>query len=132
SVPYHRLVMELFFLAARYREAVGFEVPDEYRDRVIAMARFTQTYTRPDGTSPLVGDGDDARVLPFGGQAIGDHRYLAGLAGAHWCVPDLMQRFSGPREEVLWALGRRAAMSLPERTSGGRRGSAAFPHGGFY
>jgi uncharacterized heparinase superfamily protein len=131
SVPYHRLVMELFFMAARYREAVGREVPDEYRDRLVAMARFTQAYSRPDGSSPLVGDGDDARVLPFGGQPIGDHRYLAGLVGAHWCVPDLMQRFAGPREEVLWTLGRRAAMSLPEATSGAAD-SAAFPHGGFY
>ena len=132
SVPYHRLVMEMFFLAARYREAVGLDVPDQYRDRVIAMARFVQAYSRPDGSSPLVGDADDGRVLPFGGQAIGDHRYLTGLVGAHWCVPDLMRSFSGPRTEVLWTLGRRAAMSLPETASGAAASSAAFAAGGFY
>ena len=132
SVPYHRLVMELFFLAARYREAVGLDVPDQYRDRVVAMARFVQAYSRPDGSSPLIGDADDARVLPFGGQAIGDHRYLTGLVGAHWCVPDLMRTFSGRRAEVLWTLGRRAAMSLPETAPGTVTSSTAFADGGFY
>src|SRR5947207_2339762 len=132
SVPYHRLVMEMFFLAARYREAVGLDVPDQYRDRVVAMARFVQAYSRPDGSSPLIGDADDARVLPFGGQAIGDHRYLIGLVGAHWCVPDLMRTFSGRRAEVLWTLGRRAAMSLPETAPGTVTSSTAFADGGFY
>jgi uncharacterized heparinase superfamily protein len=133
SIPYHRLVLELFFLAARYREAAGLDVSDGYRDRVIAMARFAQLYTRHDGSSPLVGDADDARALPFGGQATGDHRYLAGLVGAHWCVRDLMDGFSGPRAEIVWTLGRRAAASLPDSDAGARRlTSASFPQGGFH
>ncbi len=133
SVPYHRLVLELFFLAARYREAVGLPVSDEYRNRIVKMARFALAYSRPDGTVPLVGDADDARALPFGGQAIGDHRYLAGLVGAHWSVPDLTAGFSGPRAEILWTLGRGAACSLPASDSGARRvGSASFPEGGFF
>lgn len=133
STAYHRLVFELFFLAARYREACGLPVPAEYRDRVVDMARFAMAYTRLDGTTPLVGDADDARALPFGGQAITDHRYIAGLAGAHWHVPDLFKGFAGPRSEIFWTLGRRAAASLPEddnRPPSIR--SAAFPHGGFY
>ena len=51
SIPYHRLVLELFFLAARYREACGLAVPDDYRDRVVQMARFTLAYSRPDGST---------------------------------------------------------------------------------
>jgi uncharacterized heparinase superfamily protein len=133
SVAYHRLVLELFFLGARYRETLGLPVPNEYRERVVAMARFALTYSRPDGTVPLVGDADDARALPFGGQPIGDHRYLAGLVGAHWSVPDLMAGFSGPRSEVLWTLGRSAAASLSEGCAEARRvPSASFPQGGFY
>jgi hypothetical protein len=109
SIAYHRLVLELFFLAARYREACGLAVADEYRQRVIAMARFAVAYTRPDGGTPLLGDADDARTLPFGGQSVTDHRYLAGLVGAHWHVPDLVEGFNGPREEIFWTLGSRAA-----------------------
>jgi uncharacterized heparinase superfamily protein len=133
SVAYHRLVAELFFLAARYREACGQPVADAYRDRVIDMARFTLAYSRPDGSTPLVGDADDARTIPFGPQSITDHRYVLGLIGAHWHVADLINGFSGPRAEVLWTLGRRAAASLPDETqSRARVPSAVFPDGGFY
>jgi len=131
SVPYHRLVLELFFMAARFREARGLTVPAAYRERVLAMARFAQAYARPDGTSPLLGDADDARVLPFGGQAVGDHRYLAGLVGAHWNEPALTTAFTGPHAEVFWTLGPRAAASL----KGDRPAavpSAAFPEGGYF
>jgi len=133
SVAYHRLVLELLFLAARYREAAGLIVPDEYRARLVAMARFSLAYSRHNGSAPLVGDADDGRALPFGSQAVGDHRYLAGLIGAHWCVDDLKNGFSGPRSEIMWTLGRRAAASLPASDAGARAvASAAFPHGGFY
>jgi uncharacterized heparinase superfamily protein len=132
SVAYHRLVTELFFLAARYREACGFEVADAYRDRLVAMARFAKAYSRPDGTTPLVGDADDARVLPFGGQPIGDHRYLAGLIGVHWHVDDLIEAFDGPRAEVFWTLGPRAAASLPAAPAECDGGSAAFCDAGIF
>jgi uncharacterized heparinase superfamily protein len=133
SVAYHRLVFELFFLAARYRETSGLSVPDTYRDRVIAMARFTEAYSRHDGSSPLVGDADDARALPFGGQPIEDHRYIAGLVGAHWNVPELTRASTGPRAEIFWALGPRAAVSLAERADQPLRiASTAFPEGGLY
>jgi hypothetical protein len=133
SLAYHRLVLELFFLAALYREACGLTVPDAYRGRVIAMARFIQAYSRLDGSSPYVGDADDARSLPFGGQPIEDHRYLAGLVGAHWNVPELTRAFSGPREEIFWTLGPRAAASLVEDDGGPSPiASTGFPEGGFY
>src|SRR5439155_3527604 len=120
SIAYHRLVLELFFLAARYREACGFTVPDDYRDRVIGMARFALAYTRPDGGTPLVGDADDARTLPFGGQSLTDHRYLAGIVGRHWHVADPRQGFSGPADEIFWTLGSRAAASLVTEAEGPR------------
>ena len=133
SIPHHRLAFELFFLAGRFREACGLPVPDEYRDRLIDMARFTMAYTRPDGSTPLVGDANDARVLSFGSQAVGDHRYVPGLVGAHWTIPELLRGFSGPRSEVFWTLGRRAAASLPgDDDPRAASGSARFDHGGFY
>jgi uncharacterized heparinase superfamily protein len=132
SVPYHRLVLELFFLAARYREACGLPVPDDYKDRVVGMARFTMAYSRQDGSSPLLGDADDARALPLGGQPIGDHRYLTGLIGSHWNVPDLIHAFRGPRAEMVWALGPRAAASLNEPEEPASMPSAAFPQAGIF
>jgi uncharacterized heparinase superfamily protein len=132
SVPYHRLVLELFLLPALFREACGLDVRSGYRERIIAMARFTATYSRPDGTVPLWGDADDARALPFGGQPINDHRYLPGLVGVAWNVPELCQCFAGSRSEIFWLLGA-AVASLPNREKPLiTPSSTAFPDGGFY
>jgi hypothetical protein len=133
SVAYHRLVLELFLLAALYRRAHGLPVPVEYRERVIAMARFVMAYSRPDGTVPLWGDADDARVLPLGAQRINDHRYLLGLVGRALDVPDLTAGFSGPRDEVAWFLGPTACTDLPDiQRPQVQPGSRAFPQGGVF
>ena len=105
STAYHRLVTELFLLPALYRSQLGLEVPHNYKERVRAMAAFAATYTRSNGTSPLWGDADDARVLPLGSQPLADHRYLAGLAGSP---------VAGPRDEIAWILGAKAAAAVPE------------------
>ncbi|MGH7418581.1 MAG: heparinase II/III domain-containing protein, partial [Candidatus Rokuibacteriota bacterium] len=130
SCAYHRLVLELFLLPALYRRALGLPVGDAYRERLIAMARFVAAYTRPDGGTPLWGDADDGRALPLGGQSANDHRYLVGLVGASFDVPDLVAAYSGPRTEVFWLLGPEAAARLPARASPPT--SAAFVEGGVY
>ncbi len=134
SVPYHRLVLELFFLPALFRRVHGEEVPSWYRDRLLAMAKFTAAYSRLDGTVPLWGDADDARVLPFGGQSINDHRYLLGWLGSVWDVEELTDRFFGPLREVYWLLGPEVADSLGQRNAPSKESSrsVAFPDGGFY
>ena len=130
STAYHRLVAELFFLPALYRERLGLDVPAAYRERVAAMARFTAAYCGPDGRAPLWGDADDARALPLGGQDLNDHRYFVGLVGAAWDLADLRDAFSGDRSEVYWTLGPTVAAALPETAA--PPPSRAFPDGGFF
>jgi uncharacterized heparinase superfamily protein len=133
SVAYHRLVAELFLLPALYRLACALDVPDGYRERLIAMARFSAAYSRPDGTSPLWGDADDARALPLGRQELTDHRYLVGLVGAAFGVQELVNASAGPRGEAFWLLGPPLAGSLPaSATPPQPPGSTGFPDGGFY
>ncbi len=133
SVAYHRLVAELFLLPAFYRQACGLGVPTEYRDRLVAMARFTAAYSRPDGGTPLWGDADDARALPLGSQALTDHRYLPGLVGVAFDVQELRDASGGSRSEAFWLLGPRAAETLAEAGAPPRPpGSTAFPDGGFF
>lgn len=134
SLPYHRLVQELFLLPALYRLKIGLEVPAGYRERMIAMARFTAAYSRPDGGVPLWGDADDARALPFRTAPINDHRYLLALAGLGLGAPSLIEQFSGPRSELVWLFGTEAASALPVRDAppAAAQHSAAFRDGGFY
>ena len=63
------------------------------------MARFAQACTRPDGTTRC-SETPTMRVLPFGGQPLGDH-HLVGLVGAHWSVPSLTAGFNGSRAEMF-------------------------------
>ncbi len=133
SVAYHRLVAELFLLPALYRQACGLGVPAEYRERLVAMARFTAAYSRPSGGTPLWGDADDARALPLGSQPLTDHRYLPGLVGAAFDVEELRQASAGSRSESFWLLGPAAAARLPEAATPPRPPrSCVFPDGGVY
>lgn len=131
SVPYHRLVAELFLLPAHYRMLAGHDVTPAYRKRVVAMGRFTAAYTREAGTVPLLGDADDARALPLGTQPINDHRYLVGLIGEIFSDDSLRGRAGGPMGEVRWLLGPQAAERL-ETYPAATRGSEAFAEGGVY
>ena len=131
STAYHRLVLELFLLPALHRLKQGLDVPGAYASRLRRMAAFTAAYGRADGTSPLWGDADNGRVLPFGPQAWGDHRYLVGQVGLAFGDDAQAATAAGP--EVFWMMGpdaaAKAAESAPEAPNVGSR---AFPDGGVY
>ncbi len=125
SVPYHRLVLELFLLPAVYRQRCGLNVPTEYRDRLRAMARFTQAYTRPDGSIPFWGDADDARALPLGTQALNDHRYLLQLVAVTQNNAELTESASGSLSELVWICGPESSPVAPRQESRFRTESPA-------
>lgn len=125
STAYHRLVLELFLLPAVFRTAHGLNVPEYYRRRLAAMAGFARAYSRTDGSTPLWGDADDGRVLPFGGQDVNDHRYLTELVSRSLGGGE----FAEPSVEAFWLLGdpgHGAKQSAEPGTSTG------FPDGGVY
>jgi uncharacterized heparinase superfamily protein len=130
STAYHRLVLELFLLPAHYRQLCGEPVPLPYAERLKAMARFIATYTKPDGMSPLWGDADDARALPFGTQALNDHRYLIGLVGLTFSDESLVALASGPREEAYWWFG--ATSHVLSHQAGSSIPSCAFQDAGVF
>lgn len=129
SLPYHRLVQELFFFPALYRLKQKLDVPPFYKERLCKMAYFTAAYSRLDGTTPLWGDADDARVLPFGNQPLNDHRYLIGLVGLAFSSETLLSFWSGSNTEMFWTFGK-APPSQKEPFS--LLSSQSFPQGGFY
>ncbi|WP_263260785.1 alginate lyase family protein [Pseudomonas sp. RIT-PI-S] len=128
SIPYHRLVAELFLLPALYRKTCGLTTEELYTQRLQAMAEFTLAYTKPDGQVPLWGDADDARSLPFGGQPLNDHRYLADLISEMAGHPGLSGSACKLGEETFWWGG----APQTQKNITGNSLSAAFPQGGFY
>lgn len=128
SIPYHRLVLELFAHPFLFMEDRGLLLAPAVKARVRQMAAFTAAYSGPDGRSPRFGDADDGRALAFGDQPLEDHRYLCHLVGA-WLGDEALLAAAGrPWAEALWALGPRALREpwpapLPPR-------SHLFPEGG--
>ncbi|MBS1843676.1 MAG: alginate lyase family protein [Actinobacteria bacterium] len=75
SIPYHRLVTELFLCgAAALRAAPGTELPPSFERKLDLMLDFVAAYTRPDGLAPQIGDNDDGRFLPLDDYAKADPR----------------------------------------------------------
>ena len=137
STAYHRLVLELFLLPALYRRASGLDVPGDYSDRLRRMAAFIAAYSRKDGSTPLWGDNDDGRVLPFGPgtpEAKNDHRYLIAITASAFGDAELGALASGQgtntAAEVFWTLGPEAAATLPAKPAA--QHSRAFADGGVY
>ncbi|KFL29420.1 hypothetical protein JP75_20915 [Devosia riboflavina] len=126
SVPYHRLVAELFVMPARYRKAGGLVVEATYRDRLEAMGRFVAAYSRPDGTSPHWGDADDGRGLPLGTQSLGDHRYLCALIGDTLDDTLLIDLAPPKSDEIAWHGARQSSSGQIPLTS------QSFRDGGVY
>jgi hypothetical protein len=85
SVPYHRLVSELFLGAARLAEYKHAPLPVEFMQRLRAMFEFLEAIVRPDGLLPQVGDADDGRLhilTGYGDWKPQDARHLFGPAGS--------------------------------------------------
>ena len=132
SIAYHRLVMELFLYPALYMNKFNIPLPESYSTRLLMMARFTSAYSRNDGSVPLVGDADDARVLPFGEQNINDHRYLLAAVGTLLNNTELLQKFSGPLSEFFWLFETYSVQNYLKQTYEKQiNNSTLFPDGGY-
>lgn len=131
STAYHRLVAELFFIAAKYRLAHGLHVESFYLEHLRKMGKYAQAYMRNNGTCPLWGDADDARVIPFGLQAINDHRYLPCIIGMMLDDPSLIKYNPGDLQESIWWYGPEC-IELHSEQHYIEAGCIKFDDGGFY
>lgn len=102
SIPYHRLVAELFICGTQAADVLAPGVlTHEHHERLERMVAFTAAYTRPDGLAPQIGDADDGRFLPLGGYGGEPRSHLHLFAQAGITVPRVA-------------------------------GSTAYPHGGYW
>lgn len=88
SIPYHRLVTELFLGAARLADFQGTPLPENMRDGLRKMIGYLAAVERPDGLMPQIGDADDGRLhvlSGYGNWRPQDARHLFGPAAAVLC-----------------------------------------------
>lgn len=109
SVPYHRLVTEIFLASARLADHRRAPLPATHRARVKDMVAFLAAVTRPDGLMPQVGDADDGRLHVLGGYGAvtpQDARHLFGPAAAMYGEPAWwsLGGSAGEWEAAWWGL----------------------------
>jgi uncharacterized heparinase superfamily protein len=133
SVPYHRLVAELFLGAARLGDAIGAPLSAGYRSRLGGMAAFHAAVLRPDGLMPQVGDADDGRLHVFtdyGGWLPQDGRHLLAAAGAMFGDTGWLEAAGDLAlwEAAWWGLS--SAGPQPGRGDARPARARLFPHAG--
>ncbi len=82
SIPYHRLVLELFAYSAIMCLANDIELSKKYYELLFKMFEYTAAYIDHNGNAPQVGDNDSGRILILQETDEHDHSYLLDL-GEH-------------------------------------------------
>lgn len=119
SIPYHRLVTEFFLYTIILCRRNDIPVPDEAMARLEKMLEFVMYYTKPDGTVPFIGDGDNGRLVRLKAwdspeREWIDHRYLLAIGAVLFDRKDFAQAAGDQWEEVVWLLGHEAERYFQE------------------
>jgi hypothetical protein len=135
SVPYHRLVAELFLGAARLAEHTGRPLSQALTDRLRAMVEFLAAVLRPDGLMPQVGDADDGRLhilSGYGDWQPQDPGHLFGPAACFFENPEWTQIAGrwGQWEAAWWGFPIQAPAATPGPIKKQLASLSQFPNAG--
>ena len=133
SIPYHRLVVELFMSTALLLRLNGRTLAQSFYDRLERSLEFVQAYVKPDGLCPMFGDADDGRIHILGEQPINDHRYLLATGAVLFNRADFRVGAGRFWEEAAWLTGPQGLHEFEKLEAGcAPLRSRAFSEGGFY
>ena len=82
SIPYHRLVLEMFAYSAIMAKIHNIEFSKEYYTLLFKMFEYSAAYMDQNGNAPQLGDNDSGRILKIDHCTENDHSYLLDL-GEH-------------------------------------------------
>ncbi|MDD5542173.1 MAG: alginate lyase family protein [Acidobacteriia bacterium] len=131
STGYHRFVTELFLYSFILCRANGIVIEEKCWQRLTSMLEYMQTYLRPDGRAPLIGDSDGGQALSLYPRAADEHAYLLGLGAVLFNE----SRFKIEEEvspELFWLLGAKGVHAFKELKTAGPQAarSKAFEQAG--
>ncbi len=102
-------------------------------ERLQSALDFLMNVTRPDGTSPIIGDDDGGRALPLTNSAPDDFRGTLGAGAAMFKRGDYKFISGGVREEIFWLLGEKGLDTYKSLAAVEPKGeSKGFPRGGYF
>lgn len=133
STNYNRLVLEIILITILVLKKNNHEIPSDISFRLERMFEFIMYSLKPDGTSPIIGDKDNGRLLPFGAETTNDFRYLLSLGALLFDRSDFKQHGEGYNIYCSILTGKAAYEKwdiIPDERI--ELGSKAFPDAGLY
>jgi len=105
STYYQRYTVDFYTHLALIARTTRLELPDELASRLALAIDHLMWITRPDGTSPLVGDDDGGRLIKLGERPPNDFRDTLASAAALFHRGDWKHVAGQAPVETLWLLG---------------------------
>ncbi|MGI8836180.1 MAG: alginate lyase family protein [Pyrinomonadaceae bacterium] len=133
SSYYHRYTTDFYTHFFILSQANGELLPNKVEAKLKALLNHLMYITRPDGTTPLLGDDDGGRLMMLDRRAGNDFRSSLANGAALFARPDYKFVAGGAAAETLWLLGPesvRAYVELEAREP--EKQSIAFTEGGYY
>lgn len=119
STYYHCYSIEYYVQFALLAKKNNVSMSEKILPCISRMYDFLVNIARPDGSLPMIGDGDGGRALPLTSESYGNVRSLIGVGAMLLKRPDLTARADGAFEDNIWLYGRDFAFiyeSLPPVT----------------
>jgi hypothetical protein len=133
SSYYHRYTADFFTHFLILSRVNGEAWPDQVADRLQALLDHLMYITRPDGTTPLVGDDDGGRLVKLDDRTANDFRATLATGAVLFERSDYKFVAEEPAEETFWLLGTSGIQmfALLPATEPALQ-SVAFATGGYY
>jgi hypothetical protein len=134
STNYNRLVLELLLIPILVLKRNGYEIPADIWHRLEKMFEFIMYSLKPDGTTPVIGDQDNGRLLPFGSEELIDFRYLLSLGAILFRRQDFKSKSNGFNAYcvILGGISSKQVFDSLKSLTDVWPESKGFPDAGFY
>lgn len=133
STNYNRLVVELLLFPILLLKQNGHEIPSDIWFRLEKMFEFIMYSLKPNGLSPVIGDQDNGRLLPFGTEELLDFRYLLSIGAILFYRKDFKYHSNGFNVYCALLCGENAKNQFEDiKTLEIELESKDFPDAGFF
>jgi hypothetical protein len=129
---YHRYTADFYTHLLILARASGVKLPFEVEEKLGQLLTYLMWITRPDGSSPLIGDDDGGRLITLGARRLDDFRDTLATGAALLGNGEWKHAAGNAAVETLWLLGPEGLARYDEiKSEKPRASSCAFEESGY-